>query len=70
MEKDNFFVIMNPDPEIEQTNIFQKLFGFQKLLRPDSVMSTTAEKAVEYEIWKIKQIYGVKNITADKIESL
>ena len=47
---------MNPDPEIEQTNIFQKFFGFQKQLRADSVMSTTAEKAVEYEIWKIKQI--------------
>ena len=30
------------------------MFGSQKLLSADSVMSTTAEKAVEYEIWKIK----------------
>ena len=33
-------------------------------------MSTSTEKAIEYEIWKVKQIFGIKDITADKIESL
>ena len=60
VEKDNFFVIMNPDMEVwEQANMFKQAFGFRKYLNSDSATSIAVEKAIEYEVWKIKQIYGV-----------
>ena len=66
--EENFYLVMNPDPVFEMNNL-EKLFG-KKDVKQGSEFWTAITRSVEYEYWKLQDLFGVENLIADRIDTL
>ena len=55
---------MNPDPALEEYDFNQKYFGVKKQLI-ETTMNNGIKNAIDYEVWKKKEVYQIENIKPD-----
>ena len=65
--EDNFYMVMNPDPTLEM-NALEKFLGHKDVIQ-GSEFWTSVTRSVEYESWKLKDLFGVENSIPDRIDT-
>ena len=65
--EDNFYMVMNPDPTLEM-NVLEKFLGKKDVIQ-GSEFWISVTRSVEYESWKLKDLFGVENLIPDRIDT-